>query len=199
MYVFSLSTFLKICLLDHSKQIAEIQKKISPSGGYDYYRTLNLAIKAKSNGKTEDEINHILNSPSNAAERVQNTTAYEYFAKKYGVSKSLSTFYTSRSISNEYGYFKILINPSFSISTGGERKIFCIWPNQNPKMTRTGGAIACYLMKEAYKNSKLSNSEFFLLDVVGKRQYSEKAISNTTSIVFNSVVRTMSDMFADFQ
>ena len=192
MQTFSLSSFLKICLLDPTRQVSEVQKKLSSSGGYDYYRTLTLAIHAKAQGRSEDEIVDILESPSSPAEQLRNTSAYNAFVRKYGAKNGLSVFTKPRTVSPKDGNFLIKIAPTFSIETQSSSKVYAIWAMQTPPMTPAGGALACYIMKNAYRKTSSANSEFFIEDLVGRKAYSEKQIKNSTALTFSSVVQTIS-------
>lgn len=194
MQTFSLPSFLKICLLDPTRQVSEVQKKLSSSGGYDYYRTLTMAIHAKAQGRSKDEIVDILESPSSPAEQLRNTDAYKAFVKKYGTKNGLSVFNRPRTITPRGGNFSIKIAPTFSIETPSSSKVYAIWAMQNPPMTSAGGALACYILKNAYRKTSYANSEFFIEDLVGKRAYSEKQIKNSTALTFSSIVQTISSL-----
>ena len=197
MYSFSLPSFLKICLLDPSKQVAEVQKKVNSTGGYDYYRTLSSAITAKAKKRTEDEILDILMSPTNAAERELNKNAYQVFNKRYGKRTGLSDIQRPRVFIPKNADFSIRLSPSFSIETKDALEIYSTWAMQKPEMSQNGGAIACFIMKEAYRTTTLANSQFFLADLISGKQYSEKQIKNSTSITFNTVVATVSRLIVE--
>ncbi len=141
---FALSTFIKICLLDSTRQVAEVHKKLNFSSGYNFYRTLNLAIDAKASRKKDDEITDILMSSSNLVERDSNQSAYDMFEKKFGSKRGLATFKKSKNFHPKGANFTIRINPSFAIETGELSEIYAIWAMKTPDLTQSGGALACF-------------------------------------------------------
>jgi len=198
MPVYSLSPFIKICMSDTGEQISDVQKKINSSDGYDYYRTLKSAIKGHIAGLEPEDISMILESGSSPAERSYNTSAYNVFVSKFGKSKSISTVQMPK----KHEFFKsgieIIFDPLFSIETTKGISTYSIWANKSPALSQKYGAVACYLQREAYKNTALSNSTFFFVDLTKGNAYSEKQITNNTSAIARSDFRKIADLFAHY-
>lgn len=83
-----MNTFIKICLLDTGGRITEIQKRLSRSSGYDFYKPLQKAVRAHAGGNKEN-ISSILDAPTKDVERKHNKTAFSNFEAKFGAAKNL--------------------------------------------------------------------------------------------------------------
>jgi hypothetical protein len=181
---FSLQSFIRLTLLDTNFLISALQRKLTSSGGYDYYWTLGRAINSHILGKSEDEIHDILTSASNPTEQNYNRLAYENYKKKFGKKKDIATANLQKTKSYQNGEVSIQFTPNFTVTDSKGQHTYCIWANQTTKLTQSAGAMACYMLRDAYRNSKASNHQFYLVDLAADRTYSEKQISNTTSIAF---------------
>ncbi|MDW4548843.1 hypothetical protein R5H32_05700 [Defluviimonas sp. D31] len=196
---FSLSTYIKLCLLDTGRQISEIQKKLSSTGGFDFYWTLSKAIAAYIDGKSDDEINDILLSSSSPSQQTYNTAAYENFIKRFGKKKNMSILNKKKTNTFFTGGIAIVFDPLFSIEDSSGIHVYSIWANQKPELTQKYGAVACYLQREAYKNSALANSKFYFADLAAGRIYSESQITNSTSIIAKTDLKKINNMVSDLE
>ena len=179
---FSLNTFIKICLMDTGQRIAEIQKRLSGSGGYDFYQSMQKAVRLHASGKP-DEAQTILASPVNATERKYNQDAYDRFASKFGSSKSIEPLKNKRTVKFQSAEISISVDPLFEFMKSETRNACGLWATQSPPLTQRYGAVACHLMRQAFANDQLGNANFFFCDLVGGKTYSEKQINNNTSLI----------------
>lgn len=85
---FSLNGFIKLCLLDTGEKISELQKRLTPKPGYDFYRPLQQSVHAFCDGDKEKAVK-IISKPANDVERERNKDAFDVFCKKFGKSNSL--------------------------------------------------------------------------------------------------------------
>lgn len=191
MVVFSLNTFIKICILDTGARISEIQKRLSGSGGYDFYKPLQTAVRSHCSQNDPIEIDKILNAPSNDIERIHNKAAFESFQRKFGASKSIEAVKLSKRVNFPNAGISINVDPLFELSKSGVREIYSVWPTQKPELTQRYGAVACYLLRQAYSNSPLANGAFFYTDIVSGKTYSEKQISNNTNLILTADVNSI--------
>ena len=185
-HTFSLQTFLKLSLLSTGERIAEIQKKLDGSDGYDFYNSLTKATKLRASGSEQSDIDDTLDYPTRAVERKYNREAFDVFDHKFGKSRSLEDLKNRGKILSPDKTFQIIVEPTFSASSKGVRVAYCLWATQKPEMTQRYGAVGCYVMRQALKNTPLANYQFAIYDLVGKKQYSEKQISNNTSLIFKA-------------
>ncbi len=187
---FSLNTFIKICLLDTGQRIGEIQKRLSGSGGYDFYQSMQKAVRFHASGKPQ-KASHVLLAPTNPVERKYNQDAYNRFVDKFGKSKSLEAVGKKRAVKFPKEGISISVDPLFENTKGEARNAYGLWATQTPSLTQRYGAVACYLMRNAYANDSLGNAKFFFSDLVGGKTYSEKQINNNTSLIIAADVKSI--------
>ena len=193
MITFSLNTFIKISLLDTGGRIAEIQKRLVSKGGYDFYKPLQQAVRAHSDGDHSKAIT-ILNRPSNDVERKSNEIAFDSFNAKFGSSRTLETINQSTSLKFKSAGIAIKLDPLFGCLKSGSQQAFSLWPTKLPPLTQKYGAVACHLMRCAYSSSSLGNRSFMFADLVQNKVYSEKQINNNTNLILMSDVNSIGTM-----
>ncbi|WHA42957.1 hypothetical protein [Agrobacterium larrymoorei] len=184
----SLNSFIRIYAMDPARQISEVLRRVQQSSGYDFYRTMNLAITARINSKSQDEIAYILNASSRPDEISYNKAAYDAFEKKFGSKKKLTTFEKKGSVKLADGKIVINVMPSFMVETSASMDVYHIWAIQNPKMDKSKANCACYVMEQAFKKSA-PNYRYKLFDATSSKTYSGS--SNTTGLAVSSVADNM--------
>lgn len=184
----SLNSFVRIYAMDPARQISEVLRRVQQSSGYDFYRTLNLAIAAHINSKSQDEIAYILNNASRPDEISYNKAAFDSFDKKFGSKKKLTRFEKKGSVKLADGKIVINVSPSFMVETSASMDVYHIWAIQNPKMDKSKANCACYLMEQAFKKSA-PNYQYKLFDATSSKTYSGS--SNTTGLAVSSVADNM--------
>ena len=190
---FSLNTFIKICSLDTGGRISEIQKRLSSQGGYDFYKPLQGAVKAYSSGDLESA-SKALAAPTNLVERNHNAAAYSSFLKKFGTIRSISPLTIPKQLKFHSAGISISIDPLFETTKGGTQNIYCLWPTQTPALTQKYGAVACHIMRKTYGGTPQANSLFHYVDLVSNRIFSEKQITNNTSLILAADVNSISTL-----
>lgn len=197
MITFSLQTFLKICILDTGSRISELQKRLEGNGGYDFHKSFQQAVRLHANGGAPDQVNALLSSPSNDVERRYNTASYQKFGTKYGNKRSLEAIDTAKFLTFRDAGLKIKVDPLFSLEVAGTREIYCTWQTQKPPMSQRYGAVACHVMREAFRSSGLANGQCRFVDFVGDKVYSEKQITNNTSLILNEDARSIGNLLKE--
>ena len=187
---FSMNTFIKICLLDTGGRISEIQKQLQSSGGYDFYKPLQKAVRAHCSGN-HDEVKDVLEAPSNDIERLNNRTAYDAFETKFGSNKTLEALLEPKKLEFPDAGISITASPLFELTKSGTRQIYSLWPTKSPDLTQRYGAVACHLMRTAYSSASLGNGAFFYADLVGNRVYSEKQINENTDLILKADIASI--------
>lgn len=190
MITFSLNAFIKLCLLDTGDQITEIQKRLNNSSGYDYYRTLNKAVRSYS-GNRDANIEVTLNSPRNSVERDRNKKAFNIFKNKFGSSRNLYALDQRKNLRFSQAGISISVDPLFEITKQDVRQMYCLWPTKAPQLTQKYGAVACHVMRRANSTGKLSNGIFHFTDLTSNRIYSEKQITNNTNLILMADVNSI--------
>lgn len=190
MMKFSMNTFLKLCLLDTGEKISELQKRLNGPGGYDFYKPLQRAVRLHSAGEHKKAL-EVLEAPVNLTERKHNQDAFEKFRTRFGTVRTLSPVDEKGSLKFTSDGIEILPDPLFEITKGGIRQVYCLWPTQSPELTQRYGAVACYIMRSAFKHKPIANAGFYLADLVSGRIYSEKQITNNTSLILSSDVASI--------
>lgn len=187
----SLNAFIKLFALDMPKQMAEISRRVQQSGsGYDFYKTLNSAIKAYIDNKTQDEVDFILNSPSNPAEASLNRLAFESFEKRFGKKrKKLDIFDKKQKLFLENKAISIFVAPTFTLETSEGIEVYHIWATQSIVVNKHMGGMGCYICQEAFRKTSSSNYKFKFFDAVGEKVFSK--YYNTTPAL---VSKTASDI-----
>jgi hypothetical protein len=187
---FSLNTFIKICLLDTGGRISEIQKRLSGSGGYDFYKPLQKAVRAHCAGEKANA-GGILNAPVNEIERKYNREAFKSFEAKFGSVKTLEALKSSKLLKFPSAGIAISVDPLFDLSKAGTRQIYSVWPTQKPQLSQRYGAVACHIMRQAYSSGPMANGAFFFADIVSGKAYSEKQITNNTNLILKTDVNSI--------
>lgn len=159
-------------------------------GGYDYYRTLTEAIRAKIRGKTEDEIQHILNSSSRPTEVIYNKAAYNKFVAKFGSKRTLEEFEKRGQVSLADGDVAIRVAPIFSITSSGTLNAFHVWASQNPKLDKRKANAGNYLISQAFRRTA-PNYKYSIFDAVEGKSYS--GFGNNTGIAVDAVARNIAN------
>lgn len=194
---FSLTTLVKIFLMDTGSRISELQKKIESQSGYDYYNTYARAFRSYIADRDIDRANEIISEPRNEHERKNNAAAFDALVKKFGASRTLSAVTTKKIWTPKGAKFSVVVAPLFELEKAGSRHIYLTWALQKPELTQRYGAVACYIMRQAFAGHSLANASFFCHDLVSNRTYSEKQITNQTSKIFQSDARWLSQELAD--
>ncbi|MGH1367118.1 MAG: hypothetical protein ACRBCL_00775 [Maritimibacter sp.] len=188
MEVFSLPSFIKVCLLDTGSRISELQKKIEGTG-HDYYNPFNRAVARYIETKKVDEAELILDEPTQSHKRKNNTSAFNSFIEKFGSKTSLQRTDANGMVKFKQHEIAVKVSPLFEIEKSGVRQVYATWATQKPEMTQRYGAVACHLMRQAFHSSNMANAQFFFYDLTSQRTYSEKQINNNTSKILHSDVR----------
>ncbi|WP_444463249.1 hypothetical protein [Rhodobacter capsulatus] len=194
---FSLASFIKICLMDTGSRISELRKKIESQGGYDYYNSFSRAVGAFIEDGNRDRADEILAEPRNDHERSNNMGCFEAFIAKFGTTRSLTAVTAKKSWTAPNAKFSINISPLFEIEKAGTRQVFATWALQKPDLSQKYGAVACYIMRQAFSGHPLANAGFYFYDLTGGKIYSERQVSNSTSRIFASDVRWLSHELAE--
>lgn len=193
---FSLNTFIKICSLDTGGRISEIQKRLTSSGGYDFYKPLHQAIRAYSAGDNE-AANKILIKPSNETEKKHNQSAFQKFEDKFGSIRSLDAVKSPQKLNFAHAGISISVDPTFSFTQSGVQKVCTIWPTKSPQLTQKYGAVACHIMRRAYNGHSLANNSFYFADIVSGKIFSEKQITNNTSLILAADVNSIGTLIKE--
>lgn len=184
----SLNTFIRYYSLDPSKLVAEVSRRMQTSGGYDYYNILADAVKAKASGRTEDEIEYILNRSSNPSEVAHNRAAYEKFDEKFGRKRGLSVFERRGRVRLCDGRLIVVVNPLFSIETARSFDVYNIWATQKPELDRARAGVGVHLMREAFSRTA-PNYNYKLFNAVDGKSYS--AVNNTTPQAITTIAQNI--------
>jgi len=138
------------------------------SGGYDFYKILADAVRAKIRGATDDEIQFILGRSSNPSEVSYNKAAFETFLLKFGKKKGLSEFDKKGKVRLCDGELVVTIAPLFSVEASTGFSVFNIWATQTTMLDRARAGVGVHLMKTAFSKSA-PNYDYKMFDaVVGK-------------------------------
>ena len=183
-----LNSFMKFYALDTSRQIADVSRRMQQVGGYDYYRNLTEAIRAHIQGRSQDEIQYILNNSSRPDEISYNKAAYDAFYERFGSNRKTEICDKKGSVRLAGGEIEIKVSPVFEIETAGVYSVFHVWASQTPKIDKSKAGIACFLMERALKKTA-SNYECKFFDAVSKKVYS--GASNTASLAVDSLASLM--------
>lgn len=187
----SLNTFVRYYAMDTSKLVAEIYRRMQQSGGYDFYRILNEAIRAKIKGRSDDEIQIILNSSSNINEVSHNKAAYDVFFEKFGKKKGLAEFEKKGQVKLADGQLSVLVSPTFSIENSSGFSVYQVWATQSVVMDRAIAGVAVNLMQRAFQKTA-PNYEYKLFDAVEGKQFS--TVNNTTQQAVEICARNIIDL-----
>lgn len=190
---FSLNTFIKICLLDTGQRITEIQKRLSGGTGYDFYQSVQKAVRLYAAGKPDEAIN-ILDAPANAVERRYNQEAFNRFEAKFGGSRSILPISFKRTLTFPNDGISISVDPLFEITSKESQNAYALWTTQSPPLSQRYGAVACQIMRRANANGSLGNKQFLLCDLVNNKTYSEKQITNNTSLILAADVSSIGQL-----
>lgn len=197
MLTFSLNTFIKICLLDTGGRIQEIQRKLERSGGYDFYKPFQRATRSKISGSSQLDVEGILSAPVKEVERRYNTDTYNAVQTKFGSIRSLEAIRNKKALPFPEADLEITVDPLFQYSKSGNLLTYSVWPTLKPELTQRYGAVACYIMRQAYRGLGLSNSSFHFYDATKDKSYSEKQITNNTSLIVNADINSISTLIKE--
>ncbi len=184
----SLNAFIRIYSMDTARQIAEVARRMQPSAGYDFYRSLNMAIQAHIDKKSQDEVDYILNKSLRPGEVSYNKTAFSIFIAKFGKKKKIYKFEKKGSVSLADGRLVIRVAPQFMVENAGVMSVYHVWSMQNPPMDKARANCACYILQEAFKKTA-PNYQYKLFDAVSGKVYS--GTSNTAALAVDSVAENM--------
>lgn len=184
----SLNTFIRYYSIDHSKLIGEVSRRMQQSGGYDFYRLLGEAIKAKIRCATDDEIRFILGGSSNPSEENYNKAAYDMFLSKYGAKRGLTDFGKKGRVKLCDGELEISVSPQFAIESSSGFSVFNVWAAQNPELDRARAGVGVYLMQQAFRKAA-PNYDYKIFNAVDGKTYS--AVNNTIPQAIQNVARTV--------
>ncbi|MDE4276606.1 hypothetical protein PXK58_20025 [Phaeobacter gallaeciensis] len=187
----NVNTFIRYYSIDPSKLVGEVSRRMQQPGGYDYYRLLSDAIKAKIENASDDEIQLILSGSSNPSEVSYNRSAYEVFVSKFGKKKNISIFEKKGQVKLLDGELVIVASPAFSHQTANEFSVYNIWAAQNPPLDRARAAVGVYLLQQAFKKS-VPNYQYKVFDAVTGKTYG--AVNNATAQAVGQVAKTIIDI-----
>jgi hypothetical protein len=164
------------------------------SGGYDYYNILADAVRAKALGKTEDEIDYILNRSSNPSEIAHNRAAYLMFDEKFGRKRGLSVFEKKGRVRMCDGRLIILVNPLFSIASTRSFDVYNIWAAQKPELNRARAGVGVHLMNVAFSRTA-PNYNYKMFNAVDGKAYS--TVNNTTPQAISAIAQNIVNIAMD--
>lgn len=194
---FSLQTFIKICLMDTGGRLQEIQKKLEPANGYDFYNSFQRAARVFCEDKESDKPDEILAAPVREAERKYNTDAYTAFKEKFGTSRTLEAIKKPKIFIPEGASFEISIDPLFGIEKSSVKYAYLPWLIQKPSLTQKYAAVACFIMRQAYKGTNLSNWQFNVCDLTTGKTYSENQVTDNTPRILVYDAKQISNMLVE--
>lgn len=194
---FSLQSFVKVCLLDTGGKIAELQKKLEPSNGYDFYNTFNRAVRAYCDDKSSSKPGDILSVPTRDVERKLNEAAFNAFKGKFGTKRSLETIKNPISFVPDNANFEIFVDPVFGFEKAGSRLAYLPWTIQKPALNQRYAAIACYIMRQAYMGTKYGNWQFNVCDLNSGKNYTENQITDNTPKILAADARMISNFLLE--
>lgn len=194
---FTLASFLRICQMDTGQQIAAVERKLNSSSGYDFYHSLSRAIRAQVSGGSKEEIEDILLSPSNAAEREYNIAAYREFAARYARKKGVEVMRQQRTYKLPKSNISIVCDPLFSTTEQGIKWVHAIWASRTPPLQHKYAAVGCLILRDCYRNSNLANATFAMANLTNGKRVGERSVSNTTAAILKSDANTLSQLIAD--
>ncbi len=177
--------------MDHSKLVGEIDRRMQQTGGYDFYKILADAIRAKIRGATEDEIQFILGRSNNPSEVSYNKAAYEMFLSTFGRKKGLSEFHKKGKIKLCKGELLVTTAPLFSVEASTGFTVYNIWATQTPNLDRARAGVGVHLMKRAFRTSA-PNYDYKVFDAVEGRIYT--TVNNTIPQAVDSVARSIVEL-----
>lgn len=194
---FTLPSFLRLCQVGTKEKIDTLSRKFNSTSSYDFYHTLTKAIRLNVEGRYPEEIDDVLNSPSNSREREYNLAAYKMFEKKYARKRSIELIEKPKVF-----YFKefpvaIKCDPVFSTVEGGNLISHAIWATRNPELERRTAAIGCLILKNCYRKTSLANTIFAIADLASGNRTKESFINNSTSLVLKSDLNTICTLIND--
>jgi len=194
---FSLGSFLRLCQLDTDQKLRSIERKLRDGSGYDYYHTLNKAIREHLRGSSSEYIQDILMSPSNASEREYNLAAYKTFSKRYGSKRTVEALSKPKTYPLEGTGLKIKCDPVFSTVEKDVTWAHAIWAARTPPLQQKYGAVGCLIMRECYRATRLANATFAVANLVDGKRIGEAQVNNTTAKVLRSDAGTIWQMIQE--
>jgi len=197
MDVFSLNNFIKICLLDTGSRISEIQKRLDGPSGYDFYNSFQRAIRAKATGKSDEHIEAILEAPTKDVERKYNREAFNQVDVKFGKKKSFDAVTSKKSVKFRSVGIEVVVDPLFQFEVSGIPRVVSVWPAQKPELLQKYAAVACYIMRKAYNGTNIANAQLQYYDTIKDKLYSEKQITNNTSLILNADLQSISTLLKE--
>lgn len=191
---FSLQSFLKICESTTAQRRLAIDRKISLDSGYDFYRTLSRAIRLFAEGASIDDVDELLDSPSNAVEREKNKAAFDSFKERYGKLSSLLPIKLPKTVPfKQYG-IEISCDPLFQTTESDVPHVHAIWAIASPPLSTTYAGVGCLILKTAYNATTLSNSKMCIANLVTSQRATEKQITNSTPSILHADLKMLSDL-----
>ena len=182
----SLNAFIKLYCLDGERKGNELFRRLTGTGGYDYYHTLNSAITAHIQNKTPDEIRYIINSSQRPQEVEHNNRAYMKYFDRFGSKKGLELFKKKSIVKLANGNVQIVIQPLFLHTSSTESVVYHIWPSKEPILDRGRAGLGCYLLSRAFSKS---NEKFKILDLSQGKLFS--TFSNATASTVEVEAKTI--------
>ena len=174
--------------MDPARQISEVFRRMQQSTGYDFYRTLNLAIQAHIDQKSQDEIEYILSKSSRPDEVSYNKVAFNAFVAKFGKKKKIYKFEKKGEVTLAEGRVLIKSSPNFMVESAGVMSVYHVWAIQNPKIDKMKANCLCYLLEESFKKTA-PNYDYRLFDAVSGKTYS--GTNNTAALAVASVAENI--------
>lgn len=184
-------------MMDTGGKIAELQKKLDPSGGYDFYNSFSRAVRTYCEDKASDKPAEILAAPTREVERRHNEAAFNAFKDKFGSIRSLEAIKKPTAFVPENANFEIVVDPIFGFEKAGAKLAFLPWAIQKPVLSQKYAALACYIMRQAYKGSKFGNWQFNVCDLNTGKNYSENQITENTSKILAADARMISNFLSE--
>ncbi|MEH6476268.1 MAG: hypothetical protein V7727_11295 [Sneathiella sp.] len=187
----SLNTFIRYYSMDRSRLVGEIDRRMQQSGGYDFYKILADAVRAKIRGATDDEIQFILGRSSNPSEVSYNKAAFEAFLLKFGKKKGLSEFDKKGKVRLCDGELVVTTAPLFSVEASTGFSVYNIWATQTTTLDRARAGVGVYLMQRAFSKSA-PNYDYKMFDAVERRTYG--TANNAIPKAIDSFARSIVDL-----
>lgn len=171
---FGFSAFLKLVSLSETPQRAAVRDRYKPSDGkgYDYHRSLRLALRQISGGT--HSASQVLSSLSSIKQRSERHSA------KRGVIRYMRwqmlhpgnlTFCPSIVIDSPAKVFKIRFDADFVTEIAGQRVAIHVWNTKRPKLSRNLVLASLSLVQQHWPKDQDTADDFAVLSLQDMKLY----------------------------
>ena len=195
----SFTTFLKLALMPTTPgKFGVLNRMLTTSGGYDFYKRMKLAAQAVAQGKTpaEDVLSKLKKIKKDAERQHNLLMARRFLTWWSGMHGAVALADRPKGIFRTPDmHFGVKLVPELAYQQEGSAYVTYLWATKMPRLTRQMAGVGLYMLRQELM-SKVPGARFQILDLRQEVVFSEDCITNQTASLMAADIASINSIWA---